>query len=475
MTRGLFGGVSFRRGPERAALLGRGPERAALLVLLVLASATVRADGWLDDYRAPATRLINEATRDHFAWNRLALLTDTAGPRLSGTPGLDRAIAWAVDEMKRDGLEHVHTEKVMVPKWVRGNESAAIVEPSPRPLAMLGLGDSVGTPKDGLEAGVLVVHGFEELEAHAAQARGRIVLLNVAFTNYDDSARYRRAGASRAARLGAVAMLVRSIGPDGLRLPHTGALEYAAGVPRIPAAAVSSEDADLIERVTSRGEKVVVRLKMDAHMEPDVESANVIGELRGRERPDEIVVVGGHLDSWDVGAGASDDGGGCIVAWEALRIMKALGLRPRRTVRLVLWTNEENGARGGQAYRDRHRAELGQHVAMIESDDGVFRPLGFGVRGSDSARETIAAIASLLTPIGASDVLRGGDGADISASVREGHIPALSLEVDVTKYFLVHHTQADTVDKIDPAEMAKCAAAMTVMTYVIAEMPERLK
>jgi len=244
---------------------------------------------------------------------------------------------------------------------------------------------------------------------------------------------------------------------------------------RFPGAAISSEDADLIDRMVMRGEKVTIRLKMEAHAEPDVASANVVAELRGRERPDEVVVVSGHLDSWDVGAGATDDGGGCVVAWEALRIMKKLGLRPRRTVRVVLWTNEENGLRGGNAYRDAHRAELGNHVAMIESDDGVFRPLGFGFNGSDSARQMLAQIASLLEPIGASAILRGGDGADITPSTREGHIPGLSLEVDGSKYFSIHHTQADTVDKIDPAEMARCAAAMTVMAYVIADAPMRLQ
>ena len=449
----------------------------AIAIAATLLASALRADAppaWVNDYQTTATRLIDEATRDQFAWNRLALLTDTIGARLAGSPQLDRAIDWAVAEMKRDGLENVHTEKVMVPKWVRGNESAEIVSPSRHTLAMLGLGSSVGTPRDGVEAAIVVVHGFEELEANASSVRGRIVLLNVPFTNYPETSRYRRAGASRAARHGAVAVLVRSIGPDGLRLPHTGELSYAADIARIPAAAISSEDADLIERMTARGDKVVVRLKMDAHTEPEVESANVVGELRGRERPDEVVVIGGHLDSWDVGAGATDDGGGCVVAMEAVRLMRKLGLRPRRTVRVVLWTNEENGGRGGVGYRDRHRDELRNHVAMIESDNGVFRPLGFGVAGSDAVRQTVAAIASLLAPIGASSVTPGGDGADIAPSIREAHIPGLSLEVDGSKYFTVHHTQADTIDKIDPVEMAKCAAAMAVMTYVTADLPVRL-
>jgi len=212
---------------------------------------------------------------------------------------------------------------------------------------------------------------------------------------------------------------------------------------------------------------------MEARSEGEVESANVIGELRGRERPDEIVVVGAHLDSWDVGAGASDDGGGCIVMWEALRLMKKLGLRPRRTVRVVLFTNEENGTRGGLAYRDMHRAELAKHVAMIESDIGVFRPTGFGFSGSARARAMVTAIATLLDGIGASRIASVGGGADIGPSVEAARIPALSLEVE-GPYFAIHHTEADTVDKIDPLELAKCAAAVAVMTYVIADLPQRL-
>jgi carboxypeptidase Q len=429
---------------------------------------------WLDAYRDPAARLIGEAVSTTFAWDRLAVLTDTVGHRLSGTPALDRAIQWAVGEMKRDGLENVHTERVMVPRWVRGAESAEIVEPARHAIVLLGLGDSVGTPPDGVEADVLVVHTFDELDAKAPAARGRIVLFNVPFTNYGETVRFRASGPSRAARYGAVAALVRSAGPNGLRTPHTGALQYAVDAPKIPAAAIASEDADRLQRMADRGGRVVVRLKMEAHFDPDVESANVVGEIRGREKPDEIVLVSGHLDSWDVGAGATDDGGGCIVTWEALRLMKKLNLRPRRTVRVVLWTNEENGGRGGLAYRDRHRAELTNHVLMLESDSGVFKPLGFGFTGSDPARETVKTIATLLAGLAADQISAGGGGADINPSVQEAHLPAMSLDVDGSKYFLIHHTPADTIDKIDPVEMAKCAAAVAVMAYVVADLPQRL-
>jgi carboxypeptidase Q len=428
----------------------------------------------IDDYREPAARLIGEAVSSPFAWQRLAILTDSIGNRLSGSASLDRAVTWAVDEMKRDGLENVHTERVMVPRWVRGRESAEIVEPAAHQIVMLGLGDSVATPPDGVQAEVLVVKSFEELDARAAKVRGRIVLFNVPFTSYGETVRYRSQGPSRAARLGAAAMLVRAVGPSGLRTPHTGALQYAADAPKIPAAAITTEDADRLQRMADRGNPIVIRLKMEAHFEPDAESANVIGELTGREKPDEIVVVSGHLDSWDVGAGASDDGGGCVATWEALRIMKKLNLRPRRTVRVVLWTNEENGGRGGQAYRNEHRAELDRHVMMMESDGGVFRPLGFGFSGNEAARETVRAIATLLTGIGADQITPGGGGADIGPSVQEGRIPAMSLDVDGSKYFLIHHTPADTIDKIDPTEMSRCAAAVAVMAYVVADLPQRL-
>ncbi len=269
-----------------------------------------QAPGWLDAYREPAARLIGEATRDTFAWQRLAALTDAIGPRLSGSLELERAIDWAIAEMKRDGLENVHAEPVQVPHWVRGTESAELLEPTHQPLVMLGLGNSVGTPPEGIRGEVLVVHSFDELESLAVEARGRVVLFNVPYTGYEETVAYRTNGPSRAARLGAVAALVRSIGPPGLRTPHTGAVQYEADAPRIPAAALPVEDADRLDRLAERG-RVVVRLRMDAHFEPDTESANVVGELRGRERPDELVVVGGHLDSWDVGAGASDDGRRC--------------------------------------------------------------------------------------------------------------------------------------------------------------------
>jgi carboxypeptidase Q len=452
--------------------------RRACLTLLLLASTIVtpatQSAGWLDGYHEPVGRIIRAALVNDFAWRRLAYLTDTFGHRLSGSPSLSAAIDWALTQMESDGLENVRADAVMVPHWVRGRESLEIVTPHPQSIPMLGLGMSVGTPPDGTEADLLVVDSFVELERKAAEARGKIVLFNVPFKGYGPTVAYRVNGASQAADAGAVAMLVRSVGPDGLRTPHTGMLVYRDSAPRIPAAAISAEDAARLARMAARGQRVRLRLSMEATLGPDAASANVIAEVRGRERPDEIVLVSGHFDSWDVGSGATDDGGGAIAAWEVARLLKTLDLRPRRTIRVVLFTNEENGLRGGLDYRDRYHAALGQHVLMMESDAGVFTPLGFGFSGNDTARAQVTAIASLLGATGATHIAASGGGADIGPSVVAGRVPAMSLEVEGSKYFLVHHTDADTVDKIDAMDLAKCVAAMTGMAYVVADMPQRL-
>ena len=429
---------------------------------------------WLAPYRDATSRLMGEAIASDFAWQRLAYIGDTFGHRLSGSPNLEAAIKWAVEEMKRDGLENVRAEPVKVPHWVRGRESLEIVGAAPQPLVILGLGNSVGTPPAGVEGDLIVVHSFEELDAARDRVKGKIVLFNVPFTNYGETVRFRAAGPSRAGSLGAVAALVRAVGPPGLRTPHTGALAYADGQPQIPAAALTTEDAARLQRMVDRGTTVRLKLMMEAHFLPDADSANVVGEIRGRELPNEVVVIGGHFDSWDVGTGSTDDGGGCVVAWDALRMMKKLNLRPRRTIRVVLWTNEENGGRGGVGYRDRHLEELPDHVMMLESDGGVFRPTGFGFSGSEAGRTKVRDIASLLSGIHADTISPSGGGADIGPSVQQANIPALSLDVE-GNYFLIHHTPADTIDKIDPLDIARSSAAVAIMAYVIAEMPERLK
>jgi carboxypeptidase Q len=437
--------------------------------------------------RPAAERLIGAALSSDHAYLRLSQLCDGIGHRLSGSRSLERAVEWAAAAMREDGLERVRLQPVRVPHWVRGEESAVMVEPGPHPIAMLGLGRSVGTPAGGITADVVAVGSFAELDSLPPEAvRGKIVLYDVPFTRYGETVRYRGAGANRAAARGAVAALVRSVGPVSLRTPHTGSMgNYVDSIPKIPGAAVSIEDATRMRRLLARGERVRVHLSMAADTLPPALSHNVIGEIRGRELPDEVVVVGGHIDSWDVGSGAHDDGGGCIIAMESLRLMKQLGLRPRRTVRVVLWTNEENGLRGGNAYADSLGAAMAGHVAAIESDGGVERVVGFdvgisrvGTDSADVARTAIAvarmkAIAPLLAGLGADSVRTGGGGADIGPLMRKG-VPGIAHRTTMEHYFDWHHTPSDMLDKVDPIELRKNVAALAVMVYALAEMPGRL-
>ena len=446
---------------------------ALALVIAVGLTTPLGAQSITDRYRADADRIIDAALKDSTAWNRLAEMTEKFGNRLSGTAALEQTIDWVIALMKEDGLQNVRGEPAMVPVWVRGEESARMVRPRVQNLPMLGLGGSIATPPGGITADVLVVGSFSDLTAKAAQASGKIVLFDVPFTNYGETVQYRARGAVAAAKVGAVGALVRSVTPYSQRTPHTGGMSYDSTVRRIPAAAITVEDAEMIHRLVDRGERVRVTLEMSAKTLPDAPSRNVMGELVGSEKPDEIVVFGGHIDSWDVGRGAMDDGGGVVVAWEAVRLLKRLGLKPKRTIRVVGWTNEENGGRGGQAYRDAHRAEVDNHVLAIESDGGVFKPRGFSFTGSDAAVDMLKQIALLLDRIDAGAIVKGGGGADIGPIMALG-VPGLGLNVDGTKYFWYHHTDADTIDKLDPNDMARCVAAMAVMAYVAADMPETL-
>ncbi|MBX9929364.1 MAG: M20/M25/M40 family metallo-hydrolase [Gemmatimonadaceae bacterium] len=442
-------------------------------LLVALPFASLAAQGPIArQYGATAQRIIDAAMADSgAAWTRLAALVDYSGPRLSGSANLERGIDWVIAEMQKDGLDGVRGEPVMVPHWVRGRESLRMIAPRAADVPMLALGGSIGTPTEGITAELLVVKSFADLTARAAEAKGKIVLFDVPFTTYGATVAYRSGGAVAAARVGAVAALVRAVGPFGMRTPHTGGMAYDSTVTRLPAASVSMEDAMMFARMQARGTPVRLTLQMEAKMLPDAPSRNVIGELRGREKPAEIVVMGGHIDSWDVGPGAMDDAGGVVVAWEAIKLLKRLGLTPRRTIRVVGWTNEENGMRGGNGYKAAHQSE--PHSLAIESDGGVFAPQGFGFTGSDSARVIVTQIGALLERIGAGKIGASGGGADIGPIMQTG-VPGMGLEVDGTRYFWYHHTQADTPDKLDPVEMQKCVAAFAVMAYVVAELPELL-
>ena len=482
MGRGKGAPGPFRKRRDRRSFLASFNPclmRFLLLALLTAAPLVAQPVHDLTAYQAAATRIIESALADSAAFDRLAYFADTFGHRLSGSESLERSIDWVLAEMEEDGLENVRGEEVMVPHWVRGEESAALVEPRREDLPMLGLGRSVGTPPEGITAEVLVVGSLEELEARSAEAEGKIVLFNVPFTTYSETVRYRSSGAGWAAKHGAVASLIRSVGPVSLQTPHTGAMRYDDDQPKIPHAALTIEGAELLQRFQDRGERIVVTLKMEAETLPDALSRNVVGELVGREFPEEVVVIGGHIDSWDVGQGAMDDAGGVVVTWEAVRLLHDLGLRPRRTIRVVGWTNEENGLRGANAYRDQHKDELDGHVLAVEIDGGVFAPLGFGVTATDSTFARLEPIADLMAPVLETDatqpvgIVRGGGGADIGPIMAEG-VPGAGLRVVNDKYFWYHHTPADTVDKLDPHEVQRCVAAMAILAYVVAEMPERL-
>jgi hypothetical protein len=453
--------------------------RTLSLLTLLLPMLCFAADNKTDAsrYQETANKLIDAALADDAGLNRLEYLCYRIGNRLSGSPALDQAIAWGAEEMKKAGLANVRTIPVKVPHWVRGRESAEMLEPLQKPLFILGLGGSIATPPDGITADVVAVSSFDELEKLGKSGvEGKIVLYDAPFVTYGQTVVYRSTGASRAARLGAVAALVRSITPRSLRDPHTGAMAYADADPKIPTAAVSVEDAMWIHGLTRTGQRVRVHLAMEAQAEPDADSADVLGEIGGREKPGEVVVMGGHIDSWDVGQGAHDDGGGIMAALEALSLIRKLGLQPRRTIRVVFWTNEENGVRGGNAYRQWANAQGNKHVAAIEMDGGAEKPIGFDIAVGQriplppALMHRATAIGALLKRIDAAKIEPGNGEADINPLMADG-VPAFGLRTVGTHYFDYHHTQADTFDKIVPDEFKRCAAAMAVMSYLLADLP----
>ncbi len=464
-------------------------------VIASLACSGAEDGGIAQKYGGTANQIIDAALQDEAGYAKLVYLCDRIGNRLSGSENLPKAITWAAEQMKKDGLQNVVTPPVKVPHWVRGNESGAILSPVSRPLHLLGLGMSVGTPPAGITADVLVVSNFDELAQAGDKAQGKIVVFNAPYEGYGKTVAYRVAGASRAAKMGAVAVLVRSVTPLALQQPHTGTLRYAEDSPKIPAAAISIEDATLLSRLQASGATPRVHLAMSAHMEPDAEAANVIGELPGSEHPEEVVVMGGHIDSWDVGQGAQDDGSGIMATLEAAALLHRLGLKPKRTIRVVFWVNEENGGRGGEAYLDWVGGKLKDHVAAIEMDEGAERPLGLGYgpfpglrrlmpglavpppkppsAAEEESMQVCRQIGRLLSRIQADQVNAGGGGSDIEPLVSKG-VPSLSPTTTGEHYFDWHHTQADTVDKVNPEDFRKNVAVLAVLAYVLADMPGRL-
>ena len=427
------------------------------------------------------------ALASDYAWRQLAYLTENIGPRPAGSPQAQAASEYVATELRKLGLD-VRLEPAQVTHWVRGEEKAELVEyPGQAPqttqrIVLAALSGSSTTPAEGITADVIVVHSFDELAALGRdKVAGTIVLYNVpydermslagyAFEAYGEAVVYRGRGAKEAAALGAVGSLIRSVGGANYRLPHTGH-STAAG---IPAAALAAEDADLVEHLAAQG-RVRMHLTLTPQNLPETTGYNVVADLKGSEHPEQIVIVSGHLDSWDLGRGAIDDGAGVAVAMEAAEVLERLHIRPRRTLRVIAWMDEENGGGGSKTYAQAHAAELANHVAAIESDAGAGHPLGFAVKMSPEALRSLRPVADVLRPVGAT-LFRPIDqspGADIDPLVKAG-VPGIGIMQDGRRYFDYHHSAADTLDKVDPQELKENAAAISVMGYVLAAMPEPL-
>ena len=447
------------------------PSVIVLALVFVVAALGLAASGHSGpEGHAPmvaAAALLTAARADTFAWRALEELCDTIGPRPAGSQNMQRAIAWAQAAMTAAGCDSVWTEPVTVPRWVRGQEWARLTSPCEVDLAMAGLGRSVGTPPEGIEAEVIAVADFDELEVRAAEVPGKIVLFDPPWVGYGPNVQYRVHGASRAAKLGAVACLIRPAG-TGQNTAHTGVMRYDEGVAQIPAASLTIEGAARLRRLCQRGAHPRARLMMQARNLEDGPCFNTLGELRGRELPDQIVLLGAHLDAWDTGAGAQDDGGGCAIMLGAVKLLHDLDLRPRRTVRVVLFTSEEYGGQGGDAYRDAHQHE--HHVAALESDSGCFAPAGFSVQSSPAVVEHVAALAAPLADLGAADVTAGGSGVDVEPLVATG-VPGLGHRTHNEAYFNYHHSPADALETISPDDLSANVAAVAALVLAIGDDP----
>ncbi|MGQ0620740.1 MAG: M20/M25/M40 family metallo-hydrolase [Panacagrimonas sp.] len=438
-------------------------------------------------------RIRDAAMASDWTYRQLAEMTDKIGPRPSGSPAAEAAVAQLAQAMRRAGAE-VTLQPAKVTHWVRGEETASLIDYAGRPegvtqsLHLTALGSSSATSAQGLVAPLLVVRDFKELHARAAEVKGRIVVFENRFdqlladnghadTAYEQAGEYRFDGPSRAAELGAAAALVRSVGGADYRLPHTGTTFWTEGQAPIPCAALSAEDADLINRLAAQG-PVRMRLTLTPRTLPDVESHNLLADLSGREKPDEVVIVSGHLDSWDLGTGAIDDGGPMMAAMGAVELLKRLGLTPRRTLRAIGWMDEENGQqRGAKAYFESVKGRLATQVAAIESDAGTGRPLGIVAAVSPESLKTLEPLIEVLRPIGASRLERREPDDEVGSDIgplQAAGVPGFAPLVDTRHYFDYHHTAADTLDKVDPDALRRQVAVMAVLAWYLAEMPEPL-
>ncbi|MEA2236594.1 MAG: hypothetical protein QOC81_1318 [Thermoanaerobaculia bacterium] len=428
--------------------------------------------------QSTADAIIARELQSSQAYETLSHLTDDIGARLSGSKGAALAVKWSTQQFRDWGIA-VSNEPVKVPHWVRGREEARLIAPANHNIVLTAIGGSVATPDAGITADVIEVDSFDDLKTlGAAKLRGKIVFYNNpmdmdlvrahrAFEAYRIAVAFRGAGASRAAEFGAKAIVIRSVGSASLRTPHTGALRYDPKQPKIPAAAMTAEDAMLLHRLLARGKRVRMHMVLTPKTLPEVQSANVIAEIRGSEKPDEIVLIGAHLDSWDLATGAIDDGSGVAMVMETMRLIKEMNLRPRRTIRAVLFMNEENGLRGGQQYAKDHGKE--KHVAAIETDAGGAAPTGFT---TTLKGDVLAALELRTKPLAAVSSnhfeVAEETGADTGPLTAAG-VPGFGLVPEPLHYFDYHHTNADTLDKVDPKELAMDSAAIAALAWILAE------
>jgi carboxypeptidase Q len=460
-----------------------GPQQWAAIP----AEAESATRGFSPQLRNELAKLRDAAMADDYAYKQLEHLTDSIGPRPAGSPQADGAARYVADELRKLGLE-VKLEPVPVPNFLRGSDSAELVEypgqieGAKQRIYITALFGNSPTPESGITGEVVVVHNFDELKAlPREQVAGKIVVYNVIYDHrkaisgqtggaYAETVRYRASGAEAAAQAGAIASLVRSAGDGAYRLAHTG---WSAASP-IPAGAISAEDAGLIARLAAQG-KVRVHLTLTTHRGPDKMGYNVVADLKGSEHPEQVVIVSGHLDSWDLGTGAIDDGAGVVVAMETAELIHRLNLHPKRTIRVIAWMNEEMGATGRDAYVKDHAADIPNHVAAIESDLGAEHPLGFHARITDAAQKQLTPVQTALAPIGGNllQLVPSSPETDIEPLSDKG-VPALGIWQNGLTYFTYHHTPADTLDKIVPEELRENAACMAVMGYALAEMAEPL-
>jgi carboxypeptidase Q len=435
-------------------------------------------------------RLQQAALSSDYAYRQVAHLANNIGPRLTGSAQAAKAVEYVASELKAIGCD-VQLEKVMVPHWVRGEETAALVqfpgqaENTTQKIVLCALGGSVATPPDGITAEVVTVKNLDELKTLPREkVAGKIVLFNYPFDKqmaaegrggaaYEQAVFYRGGGPSAAARLGAISCLIRSVGGADYRIPHTGQTTYADDAPKIPGGAVTAEDADLVADLVRQG-PVKMKLVLTPQTLPELESANVVGDIKGSEHPEQVVIVSGHLDSWDLGTGAIDDGAGVAVSMEAANLIQKLHLKPKRTIRVIAWMNEENGLRGSKQYAKDHEKEWSNHFAAMETDGGAGHPLGLNIRGKREVKTLLAPVAAILQGSGAGMLTMVEHcGADIEP-LEEANVPAFSPIQDSRFYFNYHHSAADTLDKIMPKELAENSAVVAVLAYALANSEQPL-